>query len=76
MPKLNPISAKKLIKILLEIGFHEIRIKGSHHFFSHGNGKTTVVPIHGNEDISVGLLKKILRDIDIDVELYEKLRVK
>ncbi|MDD3263072.1 MAG: type II toxin-antitoxin system HicA family toxin [Candidatus Absconditabacteria bacterium] len=76
MPKLSPISSKKLIKILLSLGYNEIRIKGSHHFFSDSKGKTTVVPVHGNEDIGIGLLKKILRDVNLSTDEFDILRNK
>ncbi len=75
MPRLTPISAKKLVRILLLLGFVEIRKKGSHHFFRNYKTKnTTVIPIHGSEDIGVGLLRKILRDIDIDPSTFLELR--
>ena len=75
MPKLNTLSAKKMVKILLKLDFQKVRSKGSHHFFLNPNtNKTTTVPIHGNEDLGVGLLKEVLRDIDLSVEEYEKLR--
>ncbi|MHA1357344.1 MAG: type II toxin-antitoxin system HicA family toxin [Candidatus Helarchaeota archaeon] len=47
--KLKPISAKKLIKILERLGFLKIRKKGSHIFFRHPDGRTTVFPIHSSE---------------------------
>lgn len=75
MPKLVPIKPKKLIKILNKLGFLERDAEGSHIFFKHINGRTTVVPAHG-KDISKGLLKKILNDIKLPVEEYEKLRKK
>lgn len=75
MPRLTPISAKKLIRILLLLGFVEVRKKGSHHFFRHlATGNTTVIPVHGREDIGVGLLRKILRDIDVDPIKFLELR--
>jgi predicted RNA binding protein YcfA (HicA-like mRNA interferase family) len=75
MPKLNPLSAKKALKILRYLGFQEIRIRGSHHYFYNPvTKKTASVPIHGNEYLGIGLLKEILRDIDLSVEEYEKLR--
>jgi len=74
MPQLNPISPRKLRKVLLWLNFHEIRTNGSHHFFKHKDWRTTVIPIHWNEDISVWLLKKILRDIKISVKKYDKLK--
>lgn len=75
MPKLVPVSAKRMIKILLKLGFDLLRIKGSHHFYLNTKtGKTTVVPVHNNEVLGVGILKEILRDIDISIDEYEKLR--
>lgn len=73
MPKLIPIKPKKLIKILISLGFSERDAEGSHVFFSHGDGRTTVIPIH-NRELSKGLLRKILNDIQLSVGGYEKLR--
>jgi predicted RNA binding protein YcfA (HicA-like mRNA interferase family) len=75
MPKLNPIPAKRMIKILRALGFVLLHSKGSHHFFfNRESGRSTVVPIHGGEDLSVGILKEILRDIELTIEEYEKMR--
>lgn len=68
MNKLKPISPEKLIKIIKKLGFEEIRQKGSHKFFRNPEGKTTIVPFHKGENISKGLLLKILKDIDITRE--------
>lgn len=59
---------KKLIRILSNFGFHVVRIKGSHHFLRHADGRTTVIPVHSNEDIGKGLLRKILTDCDLTIE--------
>ena len=76
MARLNPLPAKKMIKILHRLGFQEIRIRGSHHYFFHPITKrTATVPVHGNEYLSIGILKEILRDIELSVEEYEKLRL-
>lgn len=75
MPKLTPISAKKLIKILGRLGFEKMRSRGSHHFFQHHSSKlTATIPMHGNEDVSIGTLRAILNDIEISVSEYEKMR--
>jgi len=71
--KLRPISPEKLIKILKKLGFEEIRQKGSHKFFRNPEGKTTVIPFHKGENISKGLLLKILKDIDISREDFYNL---
>ncbi len=75
MPKLIPIKPKKLIKILLSLGFVERDAQGSHVFFKHKDGRTTVIPVH-NRELSKGLLRKILNDIKLSVKEYEKLRKK
>ncbi|HBQ27636.1 MAG TPA: hypothetical protein DD791_14680 [Syntrophomonas sp.] len=70
MSKLTIISDKQMVTWL---GFVEVRQKGSHIFFAHPDGRTTVLPCH-NEDLSRGLLRKILKDIDLSVSEYERLR--
>lgn len=72
MPKLVPIKSKKLIKILVKLGFEKRDAEGSHLFFKHCDGRTTIVP--GNKEISKGLLRKIINDIQISVEEYDNLR--
>lgn len=62
------ISGKKLIKVLTRFGFVVVRIKGSHHFLRHADGRTTVIPVHSNEDIGKGLLRKIIADCDLTIE--------
>ena len=74
MTKLIPISGKNFCKILEKLGFKKIYGKGSHIRFKHPDGKRTVVPVHGNEDLGKGLLRTILNQIDLSKEEYEKLR--
>ncbi len=77
MSRLHPLPAKKMVKILCSLGFCELRVKGSHHFFFNPlTKKTACVPIHGNEYLGIGIIKEILRDIDLSVEEYERLRQK
>ena len=54
-------------------GFTAIRVKGSHHFLRHDDGRSTVVPAHSGETIGPGLLHKILRDCQLKVENLERL---
>ena len=75
MTKLVPISAKQMIKILTQIGFKFQHQKGSHAVFKHEAGKTTTVPIHPGENLDRSMVRKILRDVDITPEEYEKLRL-
>lgn len=77
MPKITPVSAKKMFKILRVLGFDLLRVKGSHHFFlNQSSGKTTSVPFHTREELGIGLVKEILRDIGLSVDDYEKIKKK
>ena len=68
MSKLPIIKARQLLKVLNLLGFTLKHKKGSHFFFAHKDGRTTVVPIHPSETLGKGLLSAILRDIKISVE--------
>lgn len=61
-------TGKKLIASLRDKGFAVVRVKGSHHFLRHPDGRCTVVPVHAGETIGPGLLAKILRDCDLTLE--------
>ena len=74
MTKLVPISGKELCKIIEKLGFEKIYGKGSHVRFKHIDGRRTVVPVHGNEDLGKGLLNDILKQIKLSKEEYEELR--
>lgn len=75
MTRLAPISAPKLIKLLIKLGFRLARQLGSHKFFFNPVSElTTVVPDHGSEDIGRGLLRAILNDIELSVEEFDNLR--
>ncbi len=74
MPKLIPVSGKKMCKILEFLGFEKIQAKGSHVRYKHKDGRRTVVPIHANEDLGKGLIRAILRQIDLSKEEFDGLR--
>lgn len=66
MTKSPRITGKDLIKSLKKLGFEVIRVKGSHHFLQHNDGRCTSVPVHSKETIGPGLLNQILKDCDIE----------
>ena len=74
MTKLILISGKKFCKILEKLGFEKIYGKGSHVRFKHIDGRRTVIPVHGNENLGRGLLREILKQIKLTREEYEELR--
>ncbi len=65
MTKLPSVTGKQLLTALAKVGFQVIRVKGSHHFVRHHDGRATVVPVHSGESIGPGLLVRILRDCDL-----------
>ena len=73
MAKLPLLTAKEFSKILTRMGFKKIRQEGSHIFFQHFDGRTTVVPDHPGEEIDRGLLNKIIKkDLKISRKDFEK----
>jgi predicted RNA binding protein YcfA (HicA-like mRNA interferase family) len=68
MSRLPGVTGKQVIAALNRMGFQEIRIRGSHHYLRHTDGRATVVPVHAGETIGRGLLSKILRDAEISRE--------
>ena len=68
MSKLPIIKARDILKVLKILSFTLKHKKGSHFFFSHKDDRTTVIPIHPSETLGKGVLRSILRDIEISVE--------
>ncbi len=74
MSNLKSYSGKELIAILEVLGFDVIRIKGSHHFLRHPDSRATVIPVHKNETIGIGLFMKILKDIEMTKDEFIKMK--
>ena len=70
MSRLPSVTGKDVLKALLSAGFEVVRIKGSHHFLRHPDGRTTVVPVHAGETIGPGLFGKIVRDTRVPREAF------
>lgn len=70
MTKLPRLTGREVIAALDAAGFKVLRVKGSHHLLRHTDGRTTTVPVHGNETIGIGLLSKILRDCELTREEF------
>jgi predicted RNA binding protein YcfA (HicA-like mRNA interferase family) len=66
-PGLPTLKPRELIRALERMGFRLLRkSKGSHWQFEHPDGRRTTVPVHKGQDIGPGLLRKVLRDIELD----------
>ena len=76
--KLPLVDAKKLIKILVLKGYVQVRQSGggSHLQFKNEKGILITVPVHPGRDIGRGLLRKIIRDMELSrdefIELLEE----
>jgi predicted RNA binding protein YcfA (HicA-like mRNA interferase family) len=68
MTRLPRITGQQVIAALGKAGFEVVRVKGSHHFLCHADGRRTVVPVHRGETIGPGLMSKILRDCEMTRE--------
>ena len=72
MSNFPTVTGAQLVKALRKLGFEVIRIKGSHHFLQHSDGRCMVVPVHRGETLGRGLLAQILRDCDLSREELQK----
>ena len=62
------LKPRQVIAALQQLGFIEVRQRGSHKQFRHPDGRVTTVPDHKGRDISPGLLRQILEDIRVSAE--------
>ncbi|NLX14819.1 MAG: type II toxin-antitoxin system HicA family toxin [Phycisphaerales bacterium] len=59
---MKAISGKRMGKILEERGWILARITGSHHIFiRQGSNLRITVPIHGHQDLKIGLQRTIMK---------------
>ena len=72
MPRLPRLRGREVVAALRRAGFAVLRVKGSHHFMQHADGRRTVVPVHSGETIGPGLLNKILRDVEMEPETFQQ----
>lgn len=68
MTRLPRLKGKEVVRLLEKIGFHVVRTRGSHIFLRHEDGRVTTVPVHSGETIGPGLLRSILRDVELSAE--------
>lgn len=72
MTNWSTLKSSDVTKGLKKAGFQLVRQKGSHARFEHEDGRATTVPVHVGQDVGRGLLKKILRDIEMSFEEFRK----
>ncbi|OGW09405.1 MAG: hypothetical protein A2W75_08230 [Nitrospinae bacterium RIFCSPLOWO2_12_39_15] len=63
---MKSISGKHLCRILEKKGWQLKNIRGSHHVYMKiGRKERISVPIHGNKDLKIGMLKAIMKIAEI-----------
>lgn len=63
------LSSKKIVQILLKLGFNKIGQKGSHAKFKcNDTNRICIVPMHS--EVARGTLKSILEQADIELEEF------
>jgi predicted RNA binding protein YcfA (HicA-like mRNA interferase family) len=66
MPRLTPLKGKEVVAKLRALGYEGPHAGGRHSRMIHrGSGKIIPIPIHGNKDVSVGLIRAIIREVGI-----------
>ncbi|MEY2832263.1 MAG: hypothetical protein RLZZ574_1521 [Cyanobacteriota bacterium] len=70
MSKIPILKPQEVVRILSNLGFIEVRQKGSHKQFRHLDGRATTVPFHKGRDISPRLLGQIAKDIDLTIDEF------
>jgi predicted RNA binding protein YcfA (HicA-like mRNA interferase family) len=68
MTRLPRLKGKELVRLLERLGFEIVRARGSHFFLRHADGRVTTVPVHSGETLGPGLLRSILRDVELSVD--------
>ena len=70
MSRLPRLKGREIVRTLERLGFRTVRTRGSHVFLKHQDGRVTTVPVHSGEIIGPGLLRAILRDIEMTLEEF------
>ena len=73
MSKLQIVDAQKMEKLLLHLQFNKTRQKGSHAFFRHDDVRITTVPYHPGKDLTRPVIRKILNDINLNIQEYHEM---
>jgi predicted RNA binding protein YcfA (HicA-like mRNA interferase family) len=66
------VTGEAMVRVLRHVGFEVMRIRGSHHFLAHADGRKTSVPVHRSA-LKPGTLRGILRDVAMNADDVRKL---
>jgi len=67
-PKFPSVNAREIISILERHGYYKARQSGSHIIMKHPTRKGVTVPVHAKKDLTIGVLRSIMRDAELTLE--------
>ena len=70
MARLTPLPARKVIRVLKQLGFVQDHQRGSHLYLRHPDGRIVTVPVHAREEIKRGTLKAIIEVAGLSVKEF------
>ena len=73
MSRLKLVPYRDLARVAEMAGFEWVRRQGSHNTFRSADGRVIVIPDHGSQVIVRPLLRKLIRDMSLTVDEYNRL---
>jgi predicted RNA binding protein YcfA (HicA-like mRNA interferase family) len=70
MSSLPVLKPREVVRILENLGFVEVRQRGSHRQYRHADARGTTVPFHTGRDIAPPLLRQIAKDIGMTAQEF------
>jgi predicted RNA binding protein YcfA (HicA-like mRNA interferase family) len=67
-------TAREFQRVARMLGFMLVRQKGSHARWNHPDGRAVTIPVHGGEEIGPPLFNKILQQLGITLDEFQKFR--
>ncbi len=71
--RLRLVPYSTLAEVAAAAGFTWVRCVGSHNTFRKADGRKVIIPDHGSKVIVRPLLRRIVRDMGLTVEEYNRL---
>jgi len=72
MTKIPRVTAGDLVKFLRREGFKQVRQEGSHRIFRNPSGLRATVPDHAGKILHPKIMKRIMEDLGMNLETFEK----
>ena len=67
-------TARDFKSVALQLAFQFTRQTGSHERWNHPDGRAVTIPVHGGREIGPPLFFKILRQLGVSLEEFQRLR--